>query len=73
MNTGVCKQNKCMFVIYNLGGGRHNYGICRMQIHSPQHLYIAPVLQNAPAAEVAVDPDGINVIFFFSEVSKFKL
>ena len=40
----------------------------------PRYIYIiATVLQNAPAVEIAVDPDWINVIFTFSEVSIFQL
>ena len=34
---------------------------------------LAPVLQTTPAVEVAVDPEWINVIFFFSEVSQIEL
>ena len=35
-------------------------------------LYIAPVLHNAPAVQIAVDPDWINVTFTFSEVSNLN-
>ena len=47
------------------------YAVCGF-IPPSIHLYIAPVLQNAPAVEIAVNPDWINVIFTFSEVSKFE-
>ena len=61
--NGVCKQL-----------WEHIYGICTVcRFIPPLHLYIAPVLQNAPAVEIAIDPDWINVIFTFSEVSKFEL
>ena len=34
---------------------------------------LAPVLQTTPTVEVAVDPEWISVIFFFSEVSQIEL
>ena len=34
---------------------------------------LGPVLQTTPAVEVAVDPEWINVISFFSEVSQIEL
>ena len=47
------------------------YTVCKF---IPYYISVlAPVLQHAPVVGVAVDPDEINVIFSFSEVSQLEL
>ena len=72
-NIGVYANKSACVSFRTWEGGRHNYICSICKFIPPLHLYIAPVLQNAPVVEIAVDPDWINVIFTFSEVSKYKL